>query len=347
MRLVQLLLLTLWFLPLSGCLEKTPPAHNARILAFGTLIDVTLVGKREKDAEAAVERLNAYFQEMHNNWHAWEPGPLQQTNEGLKSCEPFEPHPMVRPLIELSVPLAVASEHLFNPAIGHLIRLWGFQGNQPACDQLPSEDAILALVQQAPRMSDLKQENGLLRSTNPAVKLDFGAIGKGYGVDQAIKMLRGLGIEDAIVNAGGNLRAIGSRGGRPWRVGVKHPDGSVLGTLEISGDESVSTSGNYERRYQCGGKVYHHIIDPRTGYPTQGTDSVTVLHGDATTADAASTALFVAGPKDWQRIAHRMGISYVALLDDQGRLHLTPAMAKRLQLLNKSIQIVVSERAGH
>ena len=175
------------------------------------------------------------------------------------------------------------------------------------------------------------------------VQLDFGAIGKGYGIDLAIEHLKEMGIRNAIVNSGGDLRAIGSRGGHPWRIAIRSPSGSgTLGFLYISGDESVFTSGDYERNYLWKGELYHHIIDPRTGYPARGTRSVTVIHNNATVADAAATALFVAGPKDWHRIATQMGIKYVLLIDSNNVVHMNPAMQKRVQLMDKNQQIQIS-----
>jgi len=116
-------------------------------------------------------------------------------------------------------------------------------------------------------------------------------------------------------------------------------------SIEVKNNESVFTSGDYERFYTYHKQRFHHIIDPRTGYPTHDAQSVTVLHSDAGRADAAATALFVAGSKDWQRIAKKMGISHVMLIDSKGDVHLTPAMAKRIKFLNKSpaSHIIVSE----
>jgi thiamine biosynthesis lipoprotein len=94
----------------------------------------------------------------------------------------------------------------------------------------------------------------------------------------------------------------------------------------------VFTSGNYERYFTWQGKRFHHIIDPRTGYPAEGTRSVTVIDSDATRADAAATALFIAGPDGWFKIARQMGIEQVLLFDDQDRIHMTPAMAARVEL---------------
>jgi thiamine biosynthesis lipoprotein len=191
-------------------------------------------------------------------------------------------------------------------------------------------------------MSDLRLDGLLVRSDNRAVKLDFGAIGKGYGIDLAMERLRELGITNAILNAGGDLRAIGDRSGQPWRIAIRRPSGGVLGVIMVSGDESLFTSGDYKRNFIYEGRTYHHIIDPRTGSPAEGTRSVTVAHTDATTADAAATALFVAGPAGWYEVAKRMGIRYVLLVDSEGTLHMNPAMAKRFEPIYEDLEVELS-----
>lgn len=192
-------------------------------------------------------------------------------------------------------------------------------------------------------MQDIDIDGLSLRGNNPALQLDFGAFGKGYGIDLAVEHLKKMGIENAIVNAGGDMRAIGLREtGDPWKIAIRHPDGQgIIGSLEISGDESVFTSGNYERNFTWEGKRYHHIIDPRTGYPSAGSASVTVVHNDSTRADAAATALFVAGPKDWHRIARKMGIRFVLLIAENGEMHMNPAMQSRLKLADEANQRIL------
>lgn len=195
-------------------------------------------------------------------------------------------------------------------------------------------------------MSDLHLDGIRMRSSNPTVKLDFGAFGKGYGIDLAVEHLKEMGIQNTILNAGGDLRAIGSRNGEPWRIAIRDPSGEgVLGVIETHGSESIFTSGDYERNFTWEGKRYHHIIDPRTGYPAVGTRSVTVIHDDATTADAAATALFIAGPSRWQEIARRMGVGYVLLVDTEGTLHMNPAMQARVALTDSSHTIKLSPRS--
>ncbi len=330
-RLLPWLLLAL--LLAAGC-NRTEPVHNSRFLAFGTINDVSLVGVTREQAEAAVAALEEDFRAMHRAWHAWEPGPLGRTNRLLAEGVRFAAPPSVLTLVKRSRELAERSDYLFDPAIGRLIALWGFHDERIDCRQLPDPEEIEALVAARPSMADIEIDGIFLRSRNPLVQLDFGAIGKGYGIDLAIEHLREMGIENAIVNSGGDLRAIGSRGGHPWRIAIRSPSGSgTLGFVNIAGDESVFTSGDYERFCLRDGVRYHHIIDPRTGYPARGTRSVTVIHDNATEADAAATALFVAGPEGWHRIARQLGIRYVLLVDDEGVIHMNPAMAERVRLL--------------
>lgn len=327
---------------LAGCAPQEP-AYTTRFLAFGTLIDLTVIGIDRNTFNRVSNAIEGDFSYMHSAWHAWHPGPLGRVNQLLPTGEEFAAPPSVLPLIEIGTRLSVASGHLFDPAIGRLIKLWGFQGADQENRKPPNPEEIEKLVKANPRMTDILVDGITLRCTNPAVQLDFGGFGKGYGIDLAIQHLSEMGVRNAIVNAGGDLRAIGSRAGHPWRIAIRRPSGTgVFATIDVMGDESIFTSGDYERNFTYEGKTYHHIIDPRTGYPAQGTRSVTVAHTDATTADAAATALFIAGPESWYQVARDMGIRYVVLVDEQGVLHMNPAMAERIELLDADIQVVLS-----
>ena len=151
------------------------------------------------------------------------------------------------------------------------------------------------------------------------VTLDFGSIGKGSALMGAAAMLRSAGIENALINAGGDLFALGTHGNRPWRIGVRDPrsDG-LLGTLNLGPGETVSSSGDYERFYTEGPRRYHHIIDPRTGYPSQGTAGTTVLGRDAELAHAASTALMVAGREGFDALVMKLGVESALLVTSDG-----------------------------
>jgi thiamine biosynthesis lipoprotein len=327
---------------LAGC-DTQPPVYKGQFLAFGTLVDISIAGLSAPEAQAATDVIEDDFKRMHHAWHAWDPGPLGRVNRLIQTGETFAAPPSVLPLIVRGAELSEKSDGLFNPAIGQLIDAWGFHNNDPSGHRPPPQETIDRLLAAAPKMSDLHLDGIRMHSSNPAVQLDFGAFGKGYGIDLAVEHLKELGVQNTILNAGGDLRAIGSKNGEPWRIAIRHPSGEgVLGIIRTSGSESIFTSGDYERNFTWEGKRYHHIIDPRTGYPAVGTRSVTVIDDNATTADAAATALFIAGPSRWYEIARRMGVGYVLLVDTDGNLHMNPAMQERVELTDTGYSIQLS-----
>lgn len=194
-------------------------------------------------------------------------------------------------------------------------------------------------------MSDIQLQGIKLHSKNPSTELNFGAFAKGYAIDLSMEYLHSLGINNAVINAGGDLRVSGQHGKRPWKIGIRHPrEEGVIAWLKAQNNESIFSSGDYERFYIYEGQRYHHILNPETGYPASGTTSVTVIHDNAGIADAAATALFIAGPQRWVDIARSMGIKYVMLIDTKGNIHLSPEMEKRINLQkNHTFNILLSE----
>ena len=324
----------IFFLVLLGACDRKPQAYHEQLLVFGTVVDVEFWDVPEEKARQAVARLADDFEYMHHTWHAWHPGTLGRVNQLLASGELFSAPPSILPLIKRGKELSLLSGGLFNPAIGKLIALWGFASDDPPHGPPPTDEAIHAILDRHPSMEDIYLDGINIQSQNPALKLDFGAFAKGYAVDRAIEVLRELGINNAVVNAGGDLRAIGRHGNRPWRVGIRDPQGpGILASVEVEGDESVFTSGDYERFFDWQGTRYDHIIDPRSGYPAQGLSSVTVFAQQADLADAAATALFVAGPKekDWLPVARAMKITGAMLVDDAGGVQMTPGIRDRIR----------------
>ncbi|MFC1684241.1 FAD:protein FMN transferase [Pseudomonadota bacterium] len=328
----QFLILCAVVLLVTAC-GHSDAEYNQRLYVFGTLVDLKVRGVDEQQADEGIKAVDAEFQRMHQDWHAWKPGgELSALNSSFAAGEPLPISDFLLPLITLSQPLYRQSEGMFNPAIGKLIGLWGFHSDEPPGGPPPAAEAIEELVTQAPGMDDLEIENGGIRSRNPALELDFGGFAKGYALDLAIQRLGEFGINNAIVNAGGDLCASGSHGDRPWRIGVRHPQGQgVLAAVDVADGECVLTSGNYERYREHEGIRYAHIIDPRDGQPVRHIASATVIDRDGGVADGAATALTVAGPEHWFRIAKRMGLKFVMLVDEAGTVYMNPAMEQRIE----------------
>jgi thiamine biosynthesis lipoprotein len=214
------------------------------------------------------------------------------------------------------------------------VALWSFHRDKPG-GPVPDARDIRRLVAARPRMSDLTVRNGEVTSANPVVQLDFGGYAKGYALDRAAEILRAEGISNALVNVGGNALALGRHRGRPWRVGLDSPRGpGLLATLDLNDGDAVGTSGDYRRYYEIDGKRYSHIIDPRTGYPVAGVESVTVLvsggEGAGALSDAASKPIFIEGRSGWRQAAASMGVSRAMLIDSDGIVHVTEELRARL-----------------
>ncbi|HEY3519723.1 MAG TPA: FAD:protein FMN transferase, partial [Rhodanobacteraceae bacterium] len=153
-------------------------------------------------------------------------------------------------------------------------------------------------------------------------------------------------IGNAIVNVGGDVLALGTADGRPWHVAIESPDGGVFASLELSGHEALFSSGNYHKYRMIDGRRRAHIIDPRTGQPVKGTAATSIILPNATQADVGSTALMIAGPNDFARIARSLHASCAMLLTDDDQLYITPAMRKRITLLRKPEAITSIGDAG-
>jgi len=317
---------------LLGC-EQKEHIHREQIVAMGTIINITIANTSEEKAHQAVKAIASTLTEQNNRWHAWQPSTLSLLNQQLQQGKAVSVDQETAELLSKAKQLSIASNHLFNPAIGELVALWGFQNENKTPTHPPAHQSIERFTQKNVSMVNLSIQDQTISSNNPALRLDLGGFAKGYAVNKAIDLLKELNINNAIINAGGDLKAIGNKGSRPWRAGIRNPRGNgVIASLEIENDESVITSGDYERYFEYQGQRYAHLIDPRTGYPAKKVTAVTVIHPDAATADAAATALFIAGPTQWKKIARALDVTLVMMIFANNTTVLTPSMAQRIRM---------------
>lgn len=314
----------------AGC-GRDPAQQETRyrFTAMGTLVDVSVWGVPPAEAEAAAREVELLFHALHRAWDPWGEGELGRINRALAAGEAAQPEADLAALLREAARLTRASDGLFDPAIGKLVRLWGFSSEEQRPVAPPPAEEIAARLAATRPLPELLGADGTV-SGPPGAQIDLGGFLKGVAVDRGIALLRDRGIEHAIVNAGGDLRAIGRRGPRAWRIGIRAPrDTRILAAIETGGDDAVFTSGDYERYFDYQGRRYHHILDPRDGYPPQGLTSVTVLHANAALADAAATALLVAGPEDWPAMARALGLEAVMVVHADGTPEVTTAMQPR------------------
>ena len=323
-------LLLLW--GLAAC--SPPPLVQQQAYVFGTLVEVSVYGAPEEQARQALAAVLARFDALHRTLHAWQPSDVSRLNTALAQGRREPVSTELAAMLRDAQALSAQSGGLFNPAIGGLIALWGFHSDTPRT-WVPDAAATARWVNAAPRMSDLHIENGTVWSDNPAVQLDLGGYAKGVALDEAVRILKGHGIRNALVNIGGNVVALGKHGDRPWRVGIQHPrQTGTLATLDLHDGEAIGTSGDYQRYFEMAGQRYSHLIDPRTGRPATGMQSVTVLVAGkqaGTRSDALSKPLFIGGADRLPEQAASLGIASYLAVDAGGQIHTSPAMTARLR----------------
>lgn len=324
----------------AGC-GGDPPARLERLYVFGTMADVEIRGADAARSTAALAEVSTLLNQRQAEWHAWEPSDLTRINQALAAGESAPAPASVIALVERSRPLAEASDGLFDPAIGGLVAAWGFHTSSFPVQTAPPSDAWLQRWREArPRLAQVQVTGNRISSSNPAVQLDFGAIAEGLAAETILDVLARHGIRHALVGLGGDIVALGDGNGRPWRVGLQDPFGGALGSVALGDHEALFSTGNYNKfRESPTGARWPHILDPRSGRPARGAASVVVLHRDPVRADAAATALFVAGPSGFADLARRLQLGCALMVTEENELLVTVAMAARVELLRTPVSL--------
>jgi thiamine biosynthesis lipoprotein len=249
----------------------------------------------------------------------------------LSGRSPLTLTPYVALLLERSLYISRETGGTFDISVGAVKRLWGFHDENPCVPPADSIEAALSRVD----YRRIEQKGHEFYLMGEGMELDLGGVAKGFAIDQAVETLEKAGIRSGLVEAGGDLRLFGMHPVREkWRIGIRHPRArqtDLLAIMEL-GEESVATSGDYERYFLKDGRRYHHILNPRTGYPAEGCISVTVIAGSALEADAYATAVFVMGPqKGMAFLMDKPGVEGLIVRSEGGALHWegTPAFMEK------------------
>ncbi len=240
--------------------------------------------------------------------------------------------------IKTSLAYCEASNGLFDITMGSVTRLWNFKNGT-----IPAKDDVHAALEHV-NWRGVHVNGSTVQLADPEACLELGGIAKGYIADGVLDVLARHGVEHAIVNLGGNVAVMGGRpDGTPWQVGLRQPIAShgipVTATFAAVGvaSGSVVTSGVYERAFTSDGKAYHHIIDPRTGFPAESdVVSATVVSHTSLEGDGYSTSLILMGVEGALQFAAQHPEIDIVLVDTQGRVFATPGIGNRVpfRLLN-------------
>lgn len=325
------LLLACGLLAFAGCGQTTVSGQSDTdtesatqdVFAMDTYMTVTAYGDGAEEAVSAaiaeIERLDALLTATDDTGETYT---VNQNGGGSLSEDGMY-------LLERSLELYESTEGAFNVAIFPVMTAWGFVDDAFG---VPSEAELkeaLALLDVSSILVDT--DGSTVTFAREGMAIDFGGIAKGYTSSRVIQILEEYGIESAVVNLGGNVQVLGEKvDGSAWRVGILDPANpdEGIGVLETI-DCAVITSGGYERCFEEDGVIYHHIIDPSTGYPAEnGLASVTIVSQDGTLADALSTSLFVMGLEKatafWQKNSDSFDVIFIT---DSGEIYVTEGIA--------------------
>ncbi len=290
---------TLFFLCLLffGC-RRACSVRESRV-SMGTILTLELEAADAEEASLIVGRCWDEADRLEKIFSRYDPeSELSRINREAAAG----PVPVSEEMLEVlsrSIEISRLTGGAFDVTVGPLLEVWGMfprrEGKVPG-----PEEIAAALSRVGWEKIVLEPEGRTVRFLTPGLEIDLGALAKGYVVDRLASLLTGNGVENALVNAGGDIYCLGEHpGGRGWRIGVEHPrrEGEVLAVLELRG-RAVATSGDYRNYFIQQSRRYSHIIDPRTGEPARtGVMESTVLAADCLTADGLATALFVLGPE--------------------------------------------------
>lgn len=319
----------------TGC-ERNEGLVEDRIDVHGTFGQITLV---DIPAEKTGEIIGAVEKELraldYIGYTFEEQGELAQLNEALGNGRSMTVSDGMLELIKDAIGLFNASGGLFNPAAGELTAFWEFRCDRDECSESPYPDVVQRLVdkqiakivRQRPSMDDLIISGNRISSRNRLVRLEFGDMIRGLTLDKGIEYLKSIGVENAMISIGGNVRTTGTRGDHDWWVGIPDASGEhFIGSIENIDDQSVVTVRAFDKSFGRQGRVYRHIVDSRTGQPVEDVVSVTVMHDSALTANAFAVTLHIAGIENWKKIADSMDVHKILLITKDGTIYTSLAM---------------------
>lgn len=249
----------------------------------------------------------------------------------------------IYPLFARAVFFAEKTDGAFNPAIGGVVKLWniGFENARKP------EDRDIQVALSRTDYKDVQLAGTAVFLKKEGMKLDLGAIAKGFAADELTRIVKQAGIMHAVIDIGGTISAVGVRpDGKRWNIGIRDPrirQGQPIISAPIE-NRSISTSGSYERYFEQDGIRYHHIIDPATGYPVQSNMiAVSVFADSATDADALSTACFVLGYKKAVKLLDELPNTEALFIFDDNSVRTTGNLKKNIMILNSAFQFTDTE----
>jgi len=319
LQLKPIFLILFFMQVLSACGPKEDNLLKRSQFIMGTLVEITV---REPDADRAQMAINQAFAEMRRlenlmSTHLPD-SEISKLNATAGKNSFFPVSDAVLEVIKRGIHWGDRSDGALDISIGPLSRLWQFDDENPSLPDAQQLAQAIRLV----NFRDIEVDASQVRLKQPEMSLHLGAIAKGYAVDKAMDVLINLQIRHALINAGGDLKTLGSReDGKPWNIGLQHPrkPEQLIASFALS-NKAVATSGDYQRYLMVDSTRYHHILNPASGMPARGMISTTILADNVMDADALATAVFVLGPENGIELVDSLDGIEAMLVSDSGAI---------------------------
>ncbi len=344
-KFLVLLIVVVVVLIFSSCKRNTKEDAKDTIERTDFMMDTIMTikifdNKDEKILDEAFERIEEIENRMSRTI---ETSYVYQINKNA-GIKPVRVSDDVYYVLKKAKYYAEISKGAYEPTIGPLVDLWNIQGKgeNKKCN-IPSEDKILTEKDKVDFAKLKLLEDNQVFLCEKDMKLDLGGIVKGYAADEVKKILKKHGVKNAIIDLGGNIYTLGSSSvGQDWKIGIQNPFdniGDYVGIVKVQ-DKSIVTSGDYERYFEVNGIRYHHIIDKKTGYPTNNElSAVSVISDKSIDGDALSTTLFVLGKEKGMKFVNELeGVEAIFITKDYN-IYITPKLKEKFTLTNTDFKL--------
>jgi thiamine biosynthesis lipoprotein len=320
----------------SSALWAAPQLVTRNGTAMGTAVRISVLTDDEQGADRAIGAAFDEINRIEALMTTWKDDSEVSRINAAAGDHPVAVSDETLEVIEMAQRASQLSGGAFDITFYALHGLWKFDEDME--QKLPDRAEVLRRLKLVDyRQVKVDHEKKTVFLTKKGMGIGLGGIAKGYAVDRAVGVLKRAGFGNAIVQAGGDLMCSGSKNGGPWTAGIRDPRGGmndVFATLKLI-DHAFSTAGDYERYYFIGNKRYHHIIDPKTGFPATRSRSVTIYAPTALLADALDDAVFIMGwKKGIEMIESVEGVGAV-VVDDHGKVHTSKRMVGQVQIMKQ------------
>ena len=293
------------------------------LILMGSRFDITVVASNEKEGNEYIDSAIFEIARIEKLISSWDVNSETSLINKLSGIKPIKVDKELFDLIERSIAISTLTNGAFDISYASMDRIWNYDGSMK---EMPSAEKISNSIKKVGYQNiSIDKEAQTVFLKLKGMKIGFGAIGKGYAADKAKALLIEKGVKAGIINASGDLNAWGKQAnGKDWMVAITNPlnKNKVFSWLPIN-DSAIVTSGNYEKFISFNGIRYSHIIDPRTGYPSTGIISTSIMTSNAEFADAISTSVFVMGVETGLDFINQLkGVDGI-IIDEQNKIHIS------------------------